>query len=76
MARPLRLEFEGALWHVFARGNNYENIFRDDADRLRFLEILAATVIRFGWKLVAWVLMSNHYHLETIEDLAPLLALE
>jgi putative transposase len=64
MARPLRLEFEDALWHVFARGNNYENIFRDDADRLRFLEMLAETVMRFGWKLIAWVLMSNHYHLE------------
>lgn len=64
MARPLRLDFAGALHHVTSRGNNKADIFFDDDDRLIFLEFLAATVIRFGWRLYAWVLMTNHFHLE------------
>ena len=63
MARPLRLEHEYALWHVTSRGNERKDIFRDDVDRERFLQILAETVLRFGWRLLSWVLMSNHYHL-------------
>lgn len=63
MARPLRLEHENAVWHLSARGNERRNIFRDDVDRERFLLLLSQTVIRFGWRLFAWVLMSNHYHL-------------
>lgn len=63
MARPLRLEFAGALWHVTSRGNERKKIFRDDADRELFLTILEETVVRFGWRLLAWVLMPNHYHL-------------
>ena len=63
MARPLRLEFEHALWHITSRGNERRDIYRDDDDRERFVKILAETVVRFGWRLLAWVLMSNHYHL-------------
>jgi REP element-mobilizing transposase RayT len=63
MARPLRLEHENAIWHLTARGNEQRDIFRDDIDRERFLAMLAETIIRFGWKLFSWVLMSNHYHL-------------
>jgi REP element-mobilizing transposase RayT len=63
MARPLRLEYENAIWHLTARGNEQRDIFRDDIDRERFLLLLSQTVIRFGWRLFAWVLMSNHYHL-------------
>ena len=63
MARPLRLEFEHATWHLTARGNEQREIFRDDIDRERFLLMLSQTVVRFGWRLFAWVLMSNHYHL-------------
>lgn len=63
MARPLRLEYEYALWHLTARGNDRQDIFRDDVDREQFLLLLSQTVIRFGWQLLAWVLMSNHYHL-------------
>ncbi|HEU4886247.1 MAG TPA: transposase [Thermoanaerobaculia bacterium] len=63
MARPLRLEHENAIWHITARGNEQRDIFRDDVDRERFLLLLSQTVIRFGWRLFAWVLMSNHYHL-------------
>ncbi len=63
MARPLRLEFENAVWHLTARGNEQRDIYRDDVDRERFLLLLSQSVIRFGWKVFAWVLMSNHYHL-------------
>ncbi len=63
MARPLRLEHAGALWHVTSRGNERRAIFRNDADRKRFLSILADTVERFAWTLHAYVLMGNHYHL-------------
>jgi REP element-mobilizing transposase RayT len=63
MARPLRLEHENAIWHLTARGNEQRDIFRDDIDRERFLVMLGQTVIRLGWKVLAWVLMSNHYHL-------------
>jgi putative transposase len=63
MARPLRLEHEYAIWHLTARGNEQRDIFRDDVDRERFLLMLSQTIIRFGWNLFAWVLMSNHYHL-------------
>jgi putative transposase len=63
MARPLRLEYEGALYHVTSRGNAHESIFLDDGDRSRFLEILADVLKRFGWICHAYCLMTNHYHL-------------
>jgi REP element-mobilizing transposase RayT len=64
MARPLRLDFAGALHHLTSRGNNKGDFFLDDDDRLRFLALLAETVIRFGWRLCPWVRMTNHFHLE------------
>ena len=63
MARPLRLEHAGALWHVTSRGNERRTIFRDDRDRRFFLALLADTVELFAWRLHAYVLMGNHYHL-------------
>ena len=63
MARPLRLEHSGALWHVTSRGNERRSIFHDDADRTLFLSVLAEAVERFAWRLHAYVLMGNHYHL-------------
>jgi putative transposase len=63
MARPLRLEHPGALWHVTARGNERGDVFRDDADRREFLAVLGRTVTIYGWRLHAYVLMGNHYHL-------------
>jgi len=63
MSRPLRLEFEGAVWHITSRGNERKNIFRCDADRIVFLAFLAQTVKRFDWFLRSWVLMTNHFHL-------------
>jgi REP element-mobilizing transposase RayT len=63
MARPLRLEYPGALWHVTSRGNARGSIFSDDADRKAFLDVLAHVVEIFRWELHAYVLMGNHYHL-------------
>jgi len=63
MARPLRLEFAGALYHVTSRGNRREEIYLDDQDRRRFLTLLAEVCERFNWRVHAYCLMSNHYHL-------------
>jgi putative transposase len=63
MARPLRVEFPGAGYHVMARGNERKAVYRDDQDRRRFLEALAEMVDRFGVRLHAYCLMPNHYHL-------------
>ena len=63
MARPLRLEHAGAIWHVTARGNRKEDIFLDDHDRRALLANLATAAETYGWRVHAWVLMTNHYHL-------------
>ena len=63
MARPLRLEFPGAIWHVTARGNAREAVFLSDGDRMAFLSILERVVTMFRWQVHAWVLMGNHFHL-------------
>jgi len=63
MARPLRLELAGALYHLTARGDRREPIFLDDGDRSLFIELLAKEVGQQGWLLYAFCLMDNHYHL-------------
>src|SRR3989338_1838992 len=63
MARPIRVEFEGAIYHVTARGNERRRIFRSDEDREMFLGTLARMVEQFGVTLHAYCLMPNHYHL-------------
>ena len=63
MARPLRIEYEGAVYHVTSRGNARQNIFHVDSDREVFLEVLSDAVKRFGWVCHAYCLMTNHYHL-------------
>ncbi len=63
MARSLRLDHPGAIWHITARGIERRAIFSDDDDRARFIELLGATVEVHRFNLHAWVLMSNHYHL-------------
>ncbi|MBC7220921.1 transposase [Candidatus Bipolaricaulota bacterium] len=63
MARPLRIEYPGALYHVTSRGNARQEVFRDDVDRRRFLEVLSQVIERFGWLCHAYCLMPNHYHL-------------
>lgn len=69
MARPLRILFPGAFYHVFSRGNNRQRIFRAPADRQHFLELLATCCDQFRVRLYAYCLMPNHYHffLETQE---------
>ncbi|MEX5215222.1 MAG: transposase [Nitrospiraceae bacterium] len=63
MARPLRLTFAGGVYHVTARGNERKAIVRDDTDRARFVDTLAAMVEHYRVQCHAWVLMDNHYHL-------------
>jgi putative transposase len=63
MARPLRIEFPGAVYHVTSRGNARQAIFIDDEDRGRFLDGLSMVVERFNWLCHAYCLMENHYHL-------------
>lgn len=63
MARKLRLEFKGAIYHVTFRGNGRQNIFRSDADRRRLLERMEQSINDFGVRLYAYCLMSNHVHL-------------
>ncbi len=63
MTRPLRIEFEGAVYHITSRGNAGTDIFFSDGDRSHFLEVFAGTIDRFGWICHAYCLMTNHYHL-------------
>ncbi len=63
MARPLRIEFPGAFYHVTARGNERKPIYREDLDREQFLALLADAARRFHVVVHAYVLMRNHYHL-------------
>ena len=63
MARSLRLEYEGAIYHVTARGNERGMIFRDDGDCTQFLACLGACVEAFGVRLHLFCLMGNHLHL-------------
>ncbi len=74
MARPLRLEFPGAIYHLTGRGNARQKIFFSDADRQLFLDTLAAVVGRYGWICHAYCLMANHYHL-LVETSKPNLSL-
>ena len=63
MARPIRIEYEGAIYHVTARGNRRGIIYDGNKDRLMFLGALGEMVERFGVRVFAYCLMSNHYHL-------------
>ena len=63
MARSIRIQSAGAYYHVMARGNRREDIFHDDDDRRFFLHTLSQACEMTGWRVHAWVLMSNHYHL-------------
>ncbi|MCG3177195.1 MAG: hypothetical protein MOGMAGMI_02163 [Candidatus Omnitrophica bacterium] len=63
MPRPLRIEYPGAFYHIFSRGNERKEIFFSDEDRLLFLTALDEACIRYKAKLHAYCLMPNHYHL-------------
>src|SRR6202035_4809593 len=62
MARQVRIQFEGAVYHVMARGDRRESIIGGDKDRRMFIETLGEACEKTGWLVDAWVLMSNHYH--------------
>ena len=63
MARPLRIEYPGAFYHVTSRGNEKKDIFRSSQDRRKFLSYLESSVVRYGAIIHVWCLMGNHYHL-------------
>jgi putative transposase len=63
MARKLRVEYPGAIYHVMNRGDRREAIFRVDADRELFLETLGEACVKAGWQVHAYCLMGNHFHL-------------
>src|SRR5713226_10010414 len=63
MARSVRVEFPGAFYHVMARGNRREAIFLDQEDAKQFVKALGEVCAMTGWRVHAWVLLSNHYHL-------------
>ena len=73
MARPLRIEFAGALYHVTARGNARSAIYTHNEERIKYLELLANACKRFDWYCHAYCQMTNHYHL-LIETNAPTLS--
>ncbi len=70
MSRPLRIHFEGAFYHITARGNNKENVFCDAPDREKYLHFVERYKGRFDFRLHAYALMPNHVHLliETGKD--------
>src|SRR3970040_2165697 len=63
MARKLRLEYPGAIYHVMSRGDHREPIFRDDRDRQCFITTLGEACAKTEWQIHAWCLMGNHFHL-------------
>ena len=69
MARPLRIEFSGAIYHITSRGNRREVIFEDDSDQDTFLKLFQEACERFHWRCHAYCLMTNHYHfvVETLD---------
>ena len=63
MARPLRIEYSGAIYHAMSRGNAWQASFRDDIDRQKLLDGLEDTVVRCGWERFSFLFMPNHFHL-------------
>ena len=65
MARKLRVQYPGAMYHVMNRGDRREAIFLDDIDRGLLMETLGEACEKTDWQIHAWRLMSNHFHLVT-----------
>jgi putative transposase len=63
MARKLRLEYEGAVYHVISRGNYRADVFGTEKTKAAFLKCLEEASVKSGWRVHAWCVMSNHYHL-------------
>ena len=62
MARQLRVDYPGAVFHVMSRGDRRESIFKDDRDREIFMRTVTEACDKTGWFLHAIVLMPNHFH--------------
>jgi len=63
MARKLRMESEGGIYHVISRGNYRADVFRLEKTKQAFLQCLDEACSKTGWRVHAWCVMSNHYHL-------------
>ncbi len=63
MARPIRIQYPGALYHIMTRGNERSNIFKDKKDYQNFLVVFSEVIDRYNWQCFAYCLMSNHYHI-------------
>ena len=63
MARPLRIEYAGAVYHITSRGNEKKAVFKSDQDRINFLNTLQHVTKKYNWICHAFCLMDNHYHL-------------
>ncbi len=63
MARPLRIEYEGAFYHITSRGNDRQDIFFSKVDYEKFKEYLDKSQEKYGYSLHCYILMTNHYHL-------------
>jgi REP element-mobilizing transposase RayT len=63
MPRKIRIQYEGASYHIMSRGDQYEPIFLSHKDRYSFLKTLDETCERTGWVIHAYVLLDNHYHM-------------
>ena len=62
MARKIRIQYAGAIYHVMNRGDRREAIFRDDEDRRRFIQTLTEACTKTKWMVNAYCLMNNHFH--------------
>ena len=74
MARKLRIEYPGAIYHLMNRGDRREEIFHDDRDRELFLTTLAEACAKTDWQVQAYCLMGNHFHLVVETPLGNLVA--
>jgi putative transposase len=63
VTRPLRIEYAGAVYHITSRGNDKKAVFKDDLDRINFLNTLQHVNKRYNWLCHAYCMMDNHYHL-------------
>ena len=63
MTRPLRIEYAGVVYHITSRGNEKKAVFKDDQDRINFLNTLQHVNKRYNWLCHAYCMMDNHYHL-------------
>ena len=63
MSRSLRVEYPGAVYHAMAQGNNGQDVFLNEDGFRLYLHTLGEACLQTGWRIHAYCLMSNHYHL-------------